>query len=226
MAKDAIVEKLRALLNSGIDSEATVVYLLCEVRKLFEKTPASDRPFALNMYCHWALHVDLTGPDTVLPFLRQVDAYIHGVIVGPEDFSASDQMVREFLMLDTFRTQLRTFLDGHGLPTDLTTDDGQWNRFVTRYAGVIDDGSLLCRSTKRNDLKHVKQVTFARGRSAAVFRQLPFDMTWVITLQDNRQFDVSVNARPAGANARQMFGWSIHLRNGGQPIAVAVEQSQ
>ena len=28
---------------------------------MLEHVPAPRRPFALNMYCHWALHVDLHG---------------------------------------------------------------------------------------------------------------------------------------------------------------------
>jgi hypothetical protein len=53
--------KLNAFLADPVDSECKVVYLLCEVRKLLERVPAHQRPFALNMYCHWALHVDLHG---------------------------------------------------------------------------------------------------------------------------------------------------------------------
>ena len=117
MTENAIVGKLRALLADGIDSECEVVYLLCEIRKLFDKTPAPARPFALNMYCHWALHVDLSGTDTIMPFLQQIDAYVDGVLVGPEDFGASNRMVRDFIFLDTFKSQLRDFLAGYGLPT-------------------------------------------------------------------------------------------------------------
>ena len=28
------------------------------------------------MYCHWALHVELHGKDTLTPFLQQVDDYV------------------------------------------------------------------------------------------------------------------------------------------------------
>jgi hypothetical protein len=41
--KDAIIEKLREVLSSGMDSECKVVYVLCEARKLLDKYPARTR---------------------------------------------------------------------------------------------------------------------------------------------------------------------------------------
>jgi hypothetical protein len=62
--KDQIVEKLRAVLSDEIDSECKVVYILCETRKLLDKYPTQPVPVTLKMYCHWALHIDLTNPGT------------------------------------------------------------------------------------------------------------------------------------------------------------------
>lgn len=212
MTQNAIVGKLRALLTDGIDSECEVVYLLCEIRKLFDKTPARARPFALNMYCHWALHVDLKGTDTIMPFLEQIDAYMEGVLVGPEDFGASHRMIQEFLFLETLRSQLRDFLAGYDLPLDLTDDSDQWNDFVKHYAGVIEDGSLICQA-KTPVLKHVKQVTFTKGRDAiGEFAQIPFDMVWCVELLDGRSIDVDVNARPDTNGSGPMVSWGVHLR--------------
>src|SRR5690349_16093577 len=98
MAQGAIIGKLNAILRLGIDSECAVVYVLCEVRKLLELIPTNQRPFALNMYCHWALHVELHGRDTILPFLQRVDTYIDGYLAGPEDMFFSHQMVRDFIL--------------------------------------------------------------------------------------------------------------------------------
>jgi hypothetical protein len=163
------------------------------------------------MYCHWALHIDLHGRDTITPFLRQVDDYVHGVLIGPEDIGASNRMVREFLMLDTLRSQLRDFCQSNGIRTDLTDSDGRWNQFVEHYAGVIEDGTLEIRSPNHG-LRHVKQVTFYKGDGArGEFVQIPFDMVWRIALLDGRSIDVDVNARPAVNGAETMIGWGIHL---------------
>ena len=211
MTANAIVMKLNGLMAEPVDSECKAVYLLCEVRKLLEHVPPPQRPFALNMYCHWALHVELHGKDTITPFLQQVDDYVHGVLVGPEDFGASNRMVREFLILDTLRSQLRDFFQSSHIRTDLIDDDARWHEFVRHYAGVIEDGSLSIRAG-HHGMKHIQQVTFAKGRDAiGEFALLPFDMMWRIALLDGRSIDVDVNARPDKDGSGQMISWGIHL---------------
>ena len=65
-----------------MDDECKVVYLLAEVRKLLDPVPPAQRPPALNLYCHWALHLDLHGKDTLTPFLQEVDAYAGRVLTA------------------------------------------------------------------------------------------------------------------------------------------------
>ena len=62
MTANAIVDKLRAAISEPVDSECKVVYILAETRKLLETYPPDPLPFALKLYCHWALHVDLENP--------------------------------------------------------------------------------------------------------------------------------------------------------------------
>jgi hypothetical protein len=210
MTANAIVMKLNAILVAPVDSECKVVYVLCEVRKLMEqRIPKQARPFALNMYCHWALHVELHGQDTIAPFLRQIDAYVDGVLVGHEDFAATDRIVRDFALLDTFRSELRGFLHDNGIRREFTENDALWHEFVKHYAGVIEDGSLSFREP--NGLKHVKEVTFVKGRDAMAGSTLPFDMRWSVALLNGRSLDIDVNARPAQHSPGPLFGWSVHL---------------
>lgn len=211
MAPNAIVMKLNALLGDPIDTECKAVYLLCEVRKLLEHIPAPQRPFGLNMYCHWALHVDLHGKDTILPFLKQVDDYVHGKLVGPEDFGADHRMIQDFLMLDTLRRQFGDFCLASGIRTELTDSDDRWIQFVKHYAGVIEDGSLAIRA-QHPSLRHIKQVTFTKGGNATgEFDQIPFDMVWHVDLLDGRSLDIDVNARPARDGAGTMVATGLHL---------------
>jgi hypothetical protein len=211
MPANSIATKLNALLADPIDSEAKVVYLMAEVRKLLEKTPARQRPFALNMYCHWALHVDLTGKDTITPFLKQVDDYVNGVLVGPEDYGASNRMVREFLAFETLRSQLGDFFSSNGIRTDLIDDGAPWNEFVQHYAGVIEDGSLSIQA-QDHGMNHIKEVTFTKGReSRGEFTQLPFEMMWHVELLNGQSLDITVTARPRKGEVEQMIGWGISL---------------
>jgi hypothetical protein len=102
-------------------------------------------------------------------------------------------MVREFVFLDTFREQLRWFLDSYGLPTRICDEESRWSEFVKQYAGIIEDGSLSCQSKKQR-LSLIKKVVFTKGRSSATFGFLPFYITWRIHLLDGRTITVDVNA--------------------------------
>jgi hypothetical protein len=143
------------------------------------------------MYCHWALHVDLHGADTILLFLQRVDAFAARRLAEPEDIAEDNLMTRDFVLLDTLKSQLQDFLKANGLPTDLTDDGERWMDFVKHYAGVIEDGSLSFRADNQG-LKYVKQITFNKTIRPDHFRS-PFDMTWVITLLDGRTLTVDVN---------------------------------
>ena len=211
MTANAIVMKLNSLMAGPIDSECKVVYLLCEIRKLMEPTPPRDRPFALNMYAHWALHVDLHGLDTIGPFLQQVDDYVDGVLGGSENFAASHQMARDFVLFDTLRAQLRSFFGSLGVRTELVDHEEWWSEFVTQYAGVIEDGTLSVRAPQ--GLKQVKEVRFERGREARKdIAHMPFDMRWVVTLLDGRVADIDVNALPPRDGHPPLPNWAISLR--------------
>ena len=72
-------------------------------------------------------------------------------------------MFRDFVFFDTFRSQLRDFLQANRIRTDLTDEDVHWNEFVTQYAGVIEDGSLSIRA-ENHGIRQVKQVTFTKDQ--------------------------------------------------------------
>lgn len=129
----SIIEKLRRHLAESIDTECKVVYLLCEVRKLLDKVPPAPTPFALRLYCHWALHVDLTHSATTLPFLKRVDAYIDGKLNQRETndtIVAEYTLFREFVYFETMRNELSQLLRIHKLPMGLCDKNEQWFRFL------------------------------------------------------------------------------------------------
>ena len=219
MAPSAIVVKLNAVIAEPVDNEYKVVYVMCQVRKLLEHALASKRLFTLNMYCHWALHVDLHGKDTIANFLEQIDTYVDRFLAGKEDLSASYQLVRDLAVFATFRSQLRDFLRATGIQTKLTDDDARWSEFVKHYAGVIEDGSLSFHS-KDNKLKHLKQVTFVKGKDAVgEHAQIPFDLTWSLALLDGRNLyiDLNAHARSAENGASPMISWRTRLHEPRSP---------
>lgn len=59
--EDAIREKLFKLLSRGIKEESDVVYMLVEIRKLYERRNAKLPPY-LALFCDWAVHAKLERP--------------------------------------------------------------------------------------------------------------------------------------------------------------------
>lgn len=207
--QESIVTKLKSILNEGINNECKVVYLLAECRKLLEKYPSDPTPFALKLYCHWALHIDLYHPKVTLPFLQRVDAYAESVLAGTTDFLGEHRMLREFVFLDTFRQQLKDLLKTYGLPTEVCDKNDYWQEFLKHYAGVIEDGSLSCNANGQ-PLKLVKEVIFTKGKS--VPNQgfyIPFGLAWTIVLLNGKKLTVEVNA--SAPNGNEMIGSKITL---------------
>jgi len=75
MSKD-IASRLRGHLSKAIETEPDVVYLMAEVRKLLDRDDKEHNNKAIWMYCHWALHVDLTKGGTTGQFLKTIDRWV------------------------------------------------------------------------------------------------------------------------------------------------------
>jgi hypothetical protein len=146
--EEQIVRKLREALRDEIKKEKDVVYILVESRKLLEDTKPGQPHFALKLYCHWALHVDLAGRDTTLPFLERVDSFVAGVLANNTNIVEEHRMFREFIFLDTFREQFKHFLASYGLPTAVCDENPQWHAFLKLYAGIVEDGTLSCNAQR------------------------------------------------------------------------------
>ena len=176
--KASIIDKLRPILMEPIDNECKVVYLLAECRKLLETCSPDSNSFALKLYCHWALHVDLDNPRTTLAFLRSAEKYAASVLAGCPDIVEENRMLREFALLEPFRRELEEFLRSHNLPTNLCTDNGRWHEFLTYYSGVIEDGSISCRA-QDGGLVLLREVEFRKGRETRD-HYLPFGLVWTL----------------------------------------------
>jgi len=213
MTRD-IISKLRDQLSRPVDTECAVVYLLAEVRKILDREKQEHKPFALWMYCHWALHVNLTHTPTTLSFLKPVDDFIVNTVAGftrDEGYQMvvdSDRLFRELTFSDTFRGQLRQFLVEHDLPTDLCDRDDCWFPFLSAYAGVIEDGALSSETAKNDGLRAIQKVTFTKGlMPTAADRLFDFIVRWDIVLKDGRIYRGGFQAK---RNKRMLF-WGLEL---------------
>jgi hypothetical protein len=216
MTKD-IVGKLMKHLSKPIDDEPGVVYLLAEVRKLLERDDTTHSNGALWMYCHWALHVDLTSPGATMDFLKRVDRWVTNKVAyltpsGPWEFHEEERLFRDFIFLDTFRQQLHGFLAGCGLPLSLCDLDTRWYAFIGAYGGVIEDGTLTTKSDKKNELGAVKNVVFTKGKDLTADHHVSFVIQWNIELKDGRTLRTNVETVPTGGG--NMFASGLEIING------------
>jgi hypothetical protein len=195
------VSKLREYLAKPIVDEPGVIYLLCEVRKLLETNEPDSTRFALRMFCHWALHVDLDRPETTGEFLRRVDNFVTNNVSDFEGNGRSildeDALFRDFVFLESFRNQLRQFLSSHDLASVICDRDDRWFEFLAAYSSIIEDGTLAIKGNKSSLLAAVEIVTFNKGAELTTDHHLPFTILWDIALRDGRVLRAQVEAMPA-----------------------------
>ena len=206
----SILEKLRPFLSEPVDSECKVVYILAESRKLLDTYPLDRQSFALRLYCHWALHINLTFASTTKQFLSAVEEFILQHLMGPRDAASMErqsQRVRNLIFLDAFRIQFREFLVAYNLPTELCDNDARWIQFILHYAGVIEDGSLSCEA-RGEPLQYLESVVFSRGTVEQTWGYLPFTMTWLVHFRDSSSYLVHAQAARR-ENGSETVAWQI-----------------
>lgn len=220
--RDVLVDKLRSQLSDlPVNTEAKVAYLLATVRKLLERDNPDPKPFALWMYCHWAMHLELSKPGTTGHFLERIDKFIFNTVAGFAGglpFSVVDEhrLFRDFIYFDTFRNQLRDLLQRYQLPTDLCDDDNRWFSIVSAYAGIIEAGALSIKD-KNASLQAIEKVTFYKGRPYVnQDPRIPFSLRWEAVLKDGRRVESEVEAISSipGSN---MMGHSLRVISASSP---------
>ena|ERR1041385_655474 len=156
MGRDALHDKLGRALQEPIASEAQVVYIIVELRKLMELNghTEDDSPyFALNFYCSWAVHTKMSrsGAKRIVErfnvYQKTLDATTSSgdlaVTIPQEDLKALAKL-DDTLKLSSFRDQLGKYLKAENLSNDIATDDAQWVNFLKYYLRVIEDCPLQC----------------------------------------------------------------------------------
>jgi hypothetical protein len=148
--KDAIIEKISKELESGIDTEAKVVYLLAEIRKILKLT--NDRRISLIVFRDWALHSELTYPNTISYFSNKFEPYIDTSSNSKDVSRAILSNQREFLKLNEFKAELESFLKLYQLPTNIIDNNSYWIRFITLLLEILKDCPVKINSSKIENL--------------------------------------------------------------------------
>src|SRR3954470_6482909 len=90
----AIVEKLDRQVRKGLQSEAEVVYLLVQTRKLLEIDQRKREFEALVFHCDWVVHARLSG-STARHYLSLINAMQHVNVTG----APQPELLEEFARL-------------------------------------------------------------------------------------------------------------------------------
>jgi hypothetical protein len=183
--KKSIVQKLARHLSVPIVTEPNAVYLLCEVRKLFHK----GMPLSVDMCANWALHVELDRNRGVKELLKNVDDFV-GEFAEQGNVPMPAPIFRELSFVGSFRQDLRGCLASEKLPTKLCDDDTWWFAFIQAYAGVIDEGALVCNGA---GFQNIKRLVFTKGRQLQD-ADLPFAIDWDIVLRDDQHLKAAFHS--------------------------------
>jgi hypothetical protein len=155
MGRSAIVAKLCTLLNKGINTEAEVVYLLVEIRKLLDilNNRANDY---LRFSCDWVVHSKLDrrmAKRLVTNFDQLNDALNVGHPPPPHVLNEIEPLVT----YAGFRMGLDNFLAGQGLSKALCNGPA-WPAFLKLYGSVITDCPLTISSGTKPTTRYVSDI--------------------------------------------------------------------
>lgn len=159
---EAILKKLTAELNRGIDTEVQVVYLLVGIRKLIERDALGRKYPSLKFHCDWALHSRLEGTGA-RSILREFDA-AHALLKGEvqlHDLPATlKNEVLRISKMESFSEELSQFLESHDLPPLTKHRSDGWVHFLSLYTRVIEDIPLVVRQAATDSSpRHITEVT-------------------------------------------------------------------
>lgn len=158
-----IVDKLREHLSNPVDTEASVVYLMVEVRKAIDRQKATNQDSApdyrlLRLYSNWVVHVSLeeltAGPRELL---RAFDESV--------ELRGLSMNALYFLSFTNLRAQMSQFLVREKLPTRLVDSQDEWERFLDLYVSVVSECPITYRPDDERGInfKYIRSVSITRG---------------------------------------------------------------
>src|SRR4051794_36803240 len=132
---DEIFRKLTAELESGISTEAQVVYVLAGVRKVIERDNLGAEYRTLKFHCDWALHASLDRGHAK-EILTQWDT-AHPLLMRGIELSEMPANVRTEIdaisKLRRFKWELDRFFESRNLPPLTHTRSDGWVHFLHLY---------------------------------------------------------------------------------------------
>jgi hypothetical protein len=122
MKEDIVSKKiLRELSNLPINTEARVVYLLIQIRKVLDHI--NRKTGALRFYCDWVAHVNLNRSFASLVYDEVANNSKNGL---------------DIISFRKLRSEMEVFFNEHNLPLDLL-DEENWTIFRDNLIEILVD---------------------------------------------------------------------------------------
>lgn len=136
----AIVEKIKAVVESPDTSEHQVVYILVQIRKAAERAKVKLGD-TLELYCDWVVHssLDRRGAKAIVKVFDESRSLSISLGGEQEAKSQTKLVVDRLLDFSELRTEVNHFLVTIAVPA---LRDDWWDRFVFHLAHVIEDCPL------------------------------------------------------------------------------------
>lgn len=206
MTKD-IIAKLRAELESGITSEAQVVYLMVGIRKIIERDEIDDNYSALKFHCDWALHPKMSRRAAREMLKLFDDAHVD--LVDQVKLESLPIAVRRGIdriaKMTDFEAELKEFLAKYELPQLSAEQRDGWLRFVRLYSKVVEDIPLFASDAVRQraavpalePIKNIASVTVHLDDAKETVKEAGFEdflyrIRWVIEGKDGKFGEISI----------------------------------
>lgn len=144
--RDNIVSKISNELSKGITSEAQVLYLLVEIRKVRQaddnQTIPRGRKSFLDFYRDWVCHVELNYDNAVKTFLDRFELLVDSNLTEKEIARSFIDHYPSFFKFNELRSELRVFFENENITTELTDNMRKWHTFVKHLLGILKDCSI------------------------------------------------------------------------------------
>ena len=154
MTKDAIEGKLRRqFLSKSTLTEARVVYILIQTRKLVDHLEAKLKFPTLWFCCSWVAHIEMERgmAKTILKYFDEAHPFNVKNQPVPDDVQRN---IEEIIKFDNLRQEFLDFLAGIGISNIYIQK--HWAKFLGLYAAVVEDCPLII---KGKGTKSVQSLT-------------------------------------------------------------------
>jgi hypothetical protein len=161
---------------------------MAEIRKFIEREKDEGRKEypLLEFFSNWALHIKVDRPHNAanIRLFLQVFDFKDGMSL--EAFLASN-FFQDIMHLRVLRSELRRFLEEHGLQKELVDEHNWWSSFIYLYTSIVSE--VLLEYTKGDLLpEEVQELTLFRMGQRATPQKM---VRWHIKLKNGKEYNGS-----------------------------------